>query len=148
MCSNAVVKVSIGSENPAQMCLAQDNDVIQTLAPDRSDQPLGKTILPGRSWCGRLVPDTHGTQSACDDGAIDAIPVPDHVALSPVPCAVDPAQLSAAQSDDDKGIEQVKTDSWNNEEVHGGDLWGMIAQEGEPSLGWRPASLGHVLGDG
>jgi hypothetical protein len=37
MCSNAVVIVSIGSENPAQMCLAHDNDVIQTLATDRSD---------------------------------------------------------------------------------------------------------------
>jgi hypothetical protein len=27
------------------MCLAQDNDVIQTLAPDRSDQPFGKAIV-------------------------------------------------------------------------------------------------------
>jgi hypothetical protein len=42
------------------MRLAQDNDVVRTLTPDRSDQPLGKTILPGRGWCGRLVPDAHG----------------------------------------------------------------------------------------
>ena len=27
------------------MHLAQDNDVVQTLAPDRSDQPLGKAIV-------------------------------------------------------------------------------------------------------
>jgi len=31
------------------MHLAQDNDVVHTLTPDRSDQPLGKTILPGRT---------------------------------------------------------------------------------------------------
>jgi hypothetical protein len=34
------------------------------------------------------------------------------------------------RSDDDKCIEQVKSDSWNNEKVHGG----VIAQEGQPSL--------------
>jgi hypothetical protein len=28
------------------MHLAQDNDVVHTLPPDRSDQPFGKAILP------------------------------------------------------------------------------------------------------
>jgi len=37
------------------MHLAQDNDVIHTLTPDRSDQPFGKAILPGRGRCGRLA---------------------------------------------------------------------------------------------
>jgi uncharacterized protein (DUF1810 family) len=37
------------------MDLAQDNDVIHALTPDRPDQPFGKAILPGRGWCGRLV---------------------------------------------------------------------------------------------
>jgi hypothetical protein len=31
------------------MHLAQDNDVVHTLTPDRSDQPFGKAILPGRT---------------------------------------------------------------------------------------------------
>jgi hypothetical protein len=39
------------------MHLAPDNDVVHTFTPDRSDQPFGKAILPGRGWCGRLVPD-------------------------------------------------------------------------------------------
>ena len=67
------------------MHFAQDNDVVQALTSDRSDQPFGKAILPGRGWCGRLVPDAHGAQPACDDGTIDAIPVADHVARSFVP---------------------------------------------------------------
>jgi hypothetical protein len=46
MCSDAVVIVSIGFQNPAQMRLAQDNHMIDALTPDRSDQPFGKTILP------------------------------------------------------------------------------------------------------
>jgi hypothetical protein len=60
MRSDAAVIVRIGSQDSAQVRLAQDNYVVQTLTPDRSDQPFGKAILPGRSWCGRLVPDAHG----------------------------------------------------------------------------------------
>src|SRR5882672_1607760 len=46
MRSNAVVIGRIVFQNAAQMFLAQDNDMVQTLAPDRSDQPFGKAILP------------------------------------------------------------------------------------------------------
>ena len=46
MCSDAIVVASVRFQNSAQMCLAPNNDVIQTLAPDRSDQPFGKAILP------------------------------------------------------------------------------------------------------
>src|SRR6202163_4503564 len=85
MRSDVIVIVGVGFHDPTQMHLAQDNDVVHTLTPDRSDQPFGKAILPGRGWCGRLVPDAHGAQSACDDGTIDPIAVPDHVARSLVP---------------------------------------------------------------
>jgi hypothetical protein len=47
------------------MRLAQDDEMVNTLAPNRSDQPFGKAVLPRRGWCGRLVPDAHGAQSAC-----------------------------------------------------------------------------------
>jgi hypothetical protein len=50
------------SRTKHQMHLAQDNDVVHTLTPDRSDQPFGKAILPRRGWCGGLVPDAHGAQ--------------------------------------------------------------------------------------
>jgi hypothetical protein len=46
MSPDAVVVMSVRFQNPAEMCLAQNDDVIQTLTPDRSDQPFGKTILP------------------------------------------------------------------------------------------------------
>src|SRR5882762_2402311 len=85
MCSNVVVIATIGSQNSAQMRLAQDDEMVNTLTPDRSDQPFGKAILPGRGWCSGLVPDAHGTQSAHDDNAIDSIPISDHIARSHVP---------------------------------------------------------------
>src|SRR5580704_5457634 len=146
------------------MHLAQDNDVVYTLTPDRSDQPFGKAILPRRGRCGRLVPDTHGAQSACNDVAIDAIPIADEVARSLVPrkcrryltcnpfgrgicCDVDPDEVSAVEPDDDEGIEQVETESWNNEQVHGGNVRRVVTQEGSPSLAGRPPPFDHVLGD-
>ena len=57
------------------MHLAQDNDVVHTLTPDRSDQPFHKAILPRRGRRGRPVPDAHGAQSARDDAAIDPVAI-------------------------------------------------------------------------
>jgi hypothetical protein len=132
MRSDAVVVVGVRFENSAQMHLARDHDVVHTLTPDRSDQPFDNAILPGRGRCGGLVPDAHGAQSARDDAAIDPVAIADEVLRSLIPgkclrnltcnpfgcriCRdVDPDEVSAVQPDDDEGIEQVETDSWNNE---------------------------------
>jgi hypothetical protein len=62
-------------------------------------------------------------------------------------CDADPGEVSAIQPDEDEGIEQIETDGWNNEQVHGGNVRRVVTQEGPASLaGWRP-SLDHVLGD-
>src|SRR5271155_3426315 len=164
MCSDVVVVTTIGSQGPAQMRLTKNDDMIQALAADRPDQPFGKAILPRRGRCGRLVPDAHGAQSARDDAAVDPIPIADEVVRSLIPrkrlryltsnpfcrricCDVNPDELSAAEPDDDEGIEQVETDRWNNEQVHGGNVRRVVAQEGPPSLAGRPPPFDHVLGD-
>src|SRR4029077_8003181 len=85
MRSDEIVIVGVGFQDATQMHSAQDNDVVHTLTPDRSDQPFGKAILPGRGWCNRLVPNAHGAQSAGDDAAVDPIAVPDHITRSLVP---------------------------------------------------------------
>ena len=96
--------------------------------------------------------------------AIDPVAIADEVVRSLIPrkcfryltcnpfsgricCDVDPDEVSAFEPDDDEGIEQVETDSWNNEQVHGGNVRRVVAQESSPSLAGRPASLDHVLGD-
>src|SRR5665811_776187 len=164
MRSDGVVIVGVGFQDPTQMRLAQDNDVVHTLTPDRSDQPFSKPVLPGRGWCGRLVPDAHGAQSACDDAAIDPVAIADEVVRSLIPrkrlryltcnpfcrricCDVDPDEVSAIEPDNDEGIEQVETDSWNNEQVHGGNVRRVVTQEGSPSLAGRRPSFDHVFGD-
>src|ERR1700716_3692148 len=164
MSSNLVVIASMGFQDPTQMRLAPNHHMIQTLPSNRSDQPFGKAILPRRGWCGRLVPDAQGAQSARDDAAIDLVAIADEVVRSLIPgkclryltcnpfCRriwrdVDPDEVSAVEPDDDEGIEQVETDSWNNEQVHGGNVRPVGTQEGPPPLAGRPPPFDHVLGD-
>jgi hypothetical protein len=107
------------------MRLAQNDDVIQTLTSDRSDNPFGKAILPGRRWCNWLVSDAHGAKSACDNGGVDPSAVPDHITRSSIPrkchgdlawnplpyrvgCNVDPYEISAMKPDDDKPYSSLK----------------------------------------
>src|SRR5713226_7177422 len=148
------------------MCLARDNDVVRTLAPDRSDQPFGKSILPRWGRCNRFVPNAHGSQSACDDGAIDAIPVPDHVIRGTVPrkslgelpcdplrrrvgCDVDPDQVSAINPYNHEAIQQFEANG------RGTTNRSMAAMSGAwfrrkvfHPLTRRPTSFHHVLDDG
>src|SRR5450759_4586526 len=139
MRSDVVVIACIGSQDPAQMRLAQDDEMIHTLATDRPDQSFGEPILPRRGRCSRLVPDPHGAQSACDDIAVDMISIANQILRSVIPreclcclarnpfrrrmsCYIDPDEDSSVQSDDDKGIEQIETNGWYNEQIHGGDV--------------------------
>ena len=75
MRSDVVVITSVGSQDAAQMRLTQNDQMIHALAPDRSDQPFCKAILPGRGRCDGFIPDAHGANSAHDHGAINAIPI-------------------------------------------------------------------------
>jgi hypothetical protein len=54
MRSDVIVIASIGLQDAAQMRLAEDDKVAHTLAPDRSDEPFGKAILPRRGWLSLL----------------------------------------------------------------------------------------------
>src|SRR5713226_7158755 len=138
--------------------------MVEALAPDRSDQPFSEGVLPRRGWGDGLVTDAHGAHSSCDGGAVDAIPIADQVVRSLIPrerlcylardpfcrricCDVDPDEVSTVQPNDDEAIEQVEADGWSNEQVHGGDVRRVVAQEGAPSLARRSRSLDHVLGD-
>ena len=94
------------------MCLAQGDDMVDTLATDRSDQPFDEAVLPRRAWGNRLVTDAHGPYSLRGSGTVDTVPIADQVARSLTPreclcdlacdpfrrrvwCDVDPDKVSA-----------------------------------------------------
>jgi hypothetical protein len=132
------------------MRLAQDDEVIDTLPPDRADHSFGTTILPRRGWCSWLIPDAHSAQSAFCDGAVDPIPIANEIFPGIVPrkclryltrnpfrrrvCrGVDPDEISAVSPNDDQGIDQTEPDSRDNEQVHSGDV--------------RCEALSHLVGN-
>src|SRR6202048_5616193 len=164
MRSHSVIIVRIVFQNPAQMFLAQDNEVVQTLARDRSDRPFGKAVLPRRGRCNWRVSDTHGTQSARDDSAVDSFSISDHIARSAIPrkslsdltcnplrrrvgCDADPDEISAIKPDDDEAIQLLKANGRYYEQIHGGDVRRVVSQKGPPFLLWRPVALAHLLRD-
>jgi len=56
------------------MHLAQDNNMVYALTPDRSDQPFGKAILPGRGRCGRLCAVRRCREKARAEGELRRLP--------------------------------------------------------------------------
>ena len=62
------------------MRFAQDNDMVDALASDRSDQSFGEAVLPRRARGDGLVTDAHGAQSAGDECAAHPIPITDQLA--------------------------------------------------------------------
>ena len=47
MRSEIIIIAGVRFQNSAQMCFAQDNNVVHTFTPDRSDQPFGKAFCQG-----------------------------------------------------------------------------------------------------
>src|SRR5512139_967069 len=60
----AVVVVGVCAQDPAQVRLAQDHDMIQAVSSDRADEPFDVSVLPRRSRCRLSVADTHGRETS------------------------------------------------------------------------------------
>src|SRR5436190_21565425 len=81
MCSRPMIIGDIRGQQTSQMPLAQDDHVIETLAPDGSDQSLCIRILPGAGWTTDNLADTHAGD-----------PVPEHVAVNGVTIPQQPSR--------------------------------------------------------
>jgi hypothetical protein len=71
----------------AEMLLAKDQDVIEAVPPDRSDQPLRVSILPGRPSRNRAIPYAHRCEAPNEDLAIGAIAITNDIAWRLAPAA-------------------------------------------------------------
>src|SRR6195256_2364151 len=147
------------------MPLAEDNDMVKTIPSDRTDEPLRMSVLPWRSWFDRPVPNAHRANATDKDIAIDTIPIANDI-LRPLLPAVglgeltrnplgarmrghaQPQNLTAGMPQDQKSIQQPERDRGDHEQIHRRDAVRVISKKRLPSLGWRPPSSRHVLGNG
>ena len=70
MSSLLVVVGCIGGQDPAQVCFAQDHDLVQAFSPDRADEAFDVSVLPRRSRRRWSVPDAHGSKTSHYEMAI------------------------------------------------------------------------------
>src|SRR5260370_30108568 len=73
MGADLVVVGGVCFEDAAQMRLTEHNDVVQAFAPDRSDEPLDMSVLPGRVRRNWMITDAHGANASgvgCPERAV------------------------------------------------------------------------------
>ena len=87
MSSPLVVIPLIRAQQIPKMRLAEDNDMVEAITSDRADEPLRISILPRRAWRDRPIPNAHGPHAQNEPGAVNAVPITDHVSqrISPGP---------------------------------------------------------------
>ena len=66
----------IRGQQTSQMALAEDDYMVQTLAPDGSDQPLRVRILPRAERTRNDLTDTDAGDAASERVTIDSIAIP------------------------------------------------------------------------
>ena len=147
------------------MTFVQDDDVVQTLAPDRADYPFDVRILPGGSGSRHDFLDAHGGNRGPEGRAGNAVSVPDQV---PRPCGPgeglpdllcnprgrrlyrdrnmhDPAPVMAKHHEDEENGERRRR---GGEKVDGHQASDLVPQKRSPRLRGWPRVPDHVLGDG
>jgi hypothetical protein len=80
----------------AEMSFAEHNNMVKTIPPDRTDNPLRISVLPWRPWRDRPIPYAHCAKPLDDNISIDAIPIANDISwrLLPTVTLVDRASLS------------------------------------------------------
>ena len=133
------------------MTFVQDDDVVQTLAPDRADYPFDVRILPGGFGSRHDVLDAHGGNCGPEGRAVNAVSVPDQVPRPCVPgeglpdllCSPrgrrlcrdrnmhDPAPVMAKHHEDEENRERRRRDG---EKVDGHQASDVVPQKRSPRL--------------
>ena len=70
-----VVIGNIRLESTTERALSENDDVIQTLAANRGNEPFDLSPLPGRSRCGKHLFDAHGFYLVNEILPEDSIPI-------------------------------------------------------------------------
>lgn len=70
-----VVEPDVVASEPEQVPLVEDDDVVEQLAADRSDEALGEAVLPGRSRHDPELLEPHAGEPLVEHGAEDPIAI-------------------------------------------------------------------------
>jgi hypothetical protein len=74
-----MVVPEIRSEDVSQVALAQDDDVVETVPPDRPDQAFGEGVLPGAVWRREDFTDSHTLHTLLKRVTVDAVAIAEEI---------------------------------------------------------------------
>ena len=149
--SVSVIVVEIAIQTPAEVRLAEHNDVVQALAPDGSNQAFDHRILPGRLRGNHLLFQSQALDAAHEIGAIEAIPVPkqitrwsskskgfDHLLGAPGGGGslrdVKVKHFAPLMGEDQEDIKHPKCGRRDGEEIDRDQFFSVVVEERFPSL--------------
>jgi hypothetical protein len=73
MRARPVIIREVRDQRASQMPLAENDDMVQTLAPDRTDQALRERILPGASRSREHLSDAHPLHALAEGVPVDGV---------------------------------------------------------------------------
>src|ERR1700730_8478434 len=77
--ASLVIVGCVRSQQMAKMPLAEHDNVVKTLPPDRTDRPFAISVLPRRSRRGWPIPNAHCSKAADSALSLDRVPVTNYV---------------------------------------------------------------------
>src|SRR5450631_420650 len=164
MCPRPVVVGEIGFQNPAEMALTEDDDVVETLPPYGSHEAFGIWILPRRPRCGEDLLDAEALDATAELVAENAVAVADHEPRRRVlgeslddllggPCRagvlgdVAVKNAAAVMGQDEEDIKNAKRRRRNSEEIDRCQRAEVVVEKSAPGLrGWLPWFGRHEAG--
>src|SRR2546427_2140829 len=160
-----VVVREVAGEGAAQVRCAEDEDVIQTLAPGGADEPLREGILPGAVSRREDFTYAHALHALAERVAVDGVAIAEkkgrgrivrervddllgRPGSSGILGDVEVEDAPAIMCEHDKGEQDPQPHSGNDEEINGDQVADVISQERAPGLRGRCAALREEPGDG
>ncbi len=163
MRARSVVVGEVRAQEPAEMGLIQDHEVVQAFATDGPDHPLHEGILPGRAWGDKDLANPPPLDSPRELRPVDPVSITEQVRrgrvvwkrLDDLPGGpdrrgvvrdVDVDELATVMPQDDEDEQQAEGDGRDNEEVDGDDVAEVGLQKGAPRRGVTWGRPPHVPG--
>jgi hypothetical protein len=165
MGARSVVVSEVAGQDAAEVSLAENEHVIQALAPDRTDQALSEWILPRAVRCRENFLDPHALRAVPKWLTVDAVAVAEEIGRSGIVwegvhellggpvgggmfgnVEVDDALPVMGKHDQDEEDAEVR--GRHREEVEGNQIAGMVGEKRPPGLRRQRAPLWHEPRDG
>src|SRR5262245_18945649 len=161
MSSHFIIIGSVFRKNSLQVLCVEDDQMISTLVPDRPDQTLNVSVLPGRAVRRGPVPDPHCSDASLERDAKCSVIVTNDIFRCTVPGKRfgdlarqplgrrieghrEPQQPPPLVPENQKCEQLLKRNRRNHKQVNRRNPFYVIADEGLPALRWPVRPWHHV----